>query len=558
MCRNRRDALLLAAIGLILLPSAHGRWNRCRLDRVLDTDRLPGLENFWDTFVRNESKLTVDTGADMSTARFFARWASILTKSDDLIVEIVNDCAFGLLTVLLHAIPVVEYSRGREEAWRMLQLAQAIASELQQADDASALRLEATEAGWDVESILDTLQSYGSFLSPPGMVASSPIPGSDCEGMRFYVYSSPPTELGQPLQRILRESQDSYLEALLQAPLQCLFGMYGTELLYHRLFSSSTCRTEVPEEADFFFVPSYFKCIEVLNYADHFNEGRKGEEEASVLFDQTLKHVKSSPWFARHDGADHVFLFSWGRFPCRLPAWRERLRAAVNLQVEDHCEDLNSEGPQSTFSRWKDIIIPGHIDRWRALELRRQNRPFEKRDVLLAFHGRHGGNADSYANVSVRTAILEMEGLPGASVGGFVEDYHDLLGSSIYCLAPRGITPWTIHLYVAMLAGCIPVILSDDFELPFQDVLDWQSFSIRWPESQAGRPLYDYLTSIPVDVAKKMKRQVDAQACWVDYYSDSEGCSPYVAVLRSLRKRQERLPRYVGRWWGPGDPVLPS
>ena len=31
------------------------------------------------------------------------------------------------------------------------------------------------------------------------------------------------------------------------------------------------------------------------------------------------------------------------------------------------------------------------------------------------------------------------------------------MGRSRFCLAPRGITPWTIHLFVSMLAGCIPV-----------------------------------------------------------------------------------------------------
>ena len=119
-------------------------------------------------------------------------------------------------------------------------------------------------------------------------------------------------------------------------------------------------------------------------------------------------------------------------------------------------EDLNSEPPQSSFSRWKDVMIPGHIDEWRAVELRAQNRPAESRDVLVAFHGRHAGNAESYENVTVRSAIMALEGLPGVSVGGFVEGYHELIGRSRFCLAPRGITPWTIHLYVAMLAGCIP------------------------------------------------------------------------------------------------------
>ena len=143
------------------------------------------------------------------------------------------------------------------------------------------------------------------------------------------------------------------------------------------------------------------------------------------------------------------------------------------------------------------------------------------------------------------------------SVGGFVEGYHELIGRSRFCLAPRGITPWTIHLYVAMLAGCIPaarcwqdlardlkisgcklsfllklarvnrfhslslvglnfggsqasrsykveVILSDDFEAPFQELLDWPSFSIKWPTGRMAE-LYDYLTSLPQQLVVEMK-----------------------------------------------------
>ena len=58
---------------------------------------------------------------------------------------------------------------------------------------------------------------------------------------------------------------------------------------------------------------------------------------------------------------------------------------------------------------------------------------------------------DSGHNESVHRKALHQ------GVGGFVEEYHTLMGRSRFCLAPRGITPWTIHLFVSMLAGCIPV-----------------------------------------------------------------------------------------------------
>jgi len=61
-------------------------------------------------------------------------------------------------------------------------------------------------------------------------------------------------------------------------------------------------------------------------------------------------------------------------------------------------------------------------------------------------------NTDIYKNVTIRTQIIEqMSELPNTSMGGFVSEYHELLGESVFCLAPRGKTPWTVHLYVAIL-----------------------------------------------------------------------------------------------------------
>jgi len=536
--------------------SGCGTWNDCKLETVVDTDSVNGFDDFWNAHVKNESRLNVDTGADMTTARFFRRWASIFTQSNDVLAEIASNCAFGILTVILQALPAVEYEDGRSRAVELLEAAQVVWSEVENAATSGRLRDEAELLGWDVRSIRETLLIYESTLrsTSPSTLTSG------CGGVKFFVYPPPALsgaeEQTAPRARstatLLRSNSANYFAAFAQAPLQCLFGMYGTELLFHLLFASPDCSVSDPETADLFFVPSYFKCVEVVNYADHFNAERHGEDEADLLFRQTMAHVRNvGPWFDRSDGADHVLLFSWGRFPCRLPRWREAIRSAMALQVEDHCEDINSELPTSTFSRWKDVVIPGHIDKWRVLELQRQNRPSPQRDVLLSFHGRHAGNTDSYGNVTVRSRILELEGLPGVSVGGFVEDYHELLGMSIFCLAPRGITPWTIHLYVAMLAGCIPVILSDNFELPFQDYVDWPSFSVRWPESSVGQELYHFLLSIPVDRIRDMKEKVDMNSCWFNYYSGQEDCSPHAAVVRTLRARHLQRPTYVGKWWPP-------
>lgn len=44
------------------------------------------------------------------------------------------------------------------------------------------------------------------------------------------------------------------------------------------------------------------------------------------------------------------------------------------------------------------------------------------------------------------------------------------------------------------------MILSDKVELPFQNVIDYTQFSIKWPSTKIGPELLDYLQSIPGDL----------------------------------------------------------
>lgn len=47
---------------------------------------------------------------------------------------------------------------------------------------------------------------------------------------------------------------------LTENQLDCALGQWGTEVLFHHYFLSSTCRTLDPEEADFLLVPVYSTC----------------------------------------------------------------------------------------------------------------------------------------------------------------------------------------------------------------------------------------------------------------------------------------------------------
>lgn len=164
----------------------------------------------------------------------------------------------------------------------------------------------------------------------------------------------------------------------------------------------------------------------------------------------------------------------------------------------------------------------------------------ESRDILMTFHGRHPGNSEVYGHCKVRAELVDMADADGIDIGGFVGDYLERKGRSHFCLIPGGTSPWTNHLYESFFCGCIPVILSDEYEVAFQHILDWPRFSIKWPE-EAVRELHGFLRSFELSEIRAMKAEVDRHACWFNYFSDDPDCSPYLAVLQALADRRRHL-----------------
>lgn len=96
----------------------------------------------------------------------------------------------------------------------------------------------------------------------------------------------------------------------------------------------------------------------------------------------------------------------------------------------------------------------------------------------------------------------------------FWEEYANSIADSKFSLCPRGISVNSIRLYESMKMGRACVILSDDWQ-PNDDV-DWDSFSIRVPESKAAL--------IPQILAENEHRSAEmgrnARAEWEKWFSE--------------------------------------
>ena len=93
-------------------------------------------------------------------------------------------------------------------------------------------------------------------------------------------------------------------------------------------------------------------------------------------------------------------------------------------------------------------------------------------------------------------APAAMEGAKTLSTNSYEEDFL----KSQFILAPRGHNLYSMRAFEAMSMGVIPIIISDDWVLPFEEVINWSQVSVRLSELE--------LESLPARLASMTIEQV--------------------------------------------------
>ncbi|KAF7043323.1 hypothetical protein CFC21_052700 [Triticum aestivum] len=231
-------------------------------------------------------------------------------------------------------------------------------------------------------------------------------------------------------------------------------------------------------DADVIFVPFFAS----LSYNRHSKAvpPEKVSRDTS-LQEKLVRYLVAQPEWKRSGGADHVVV---AHHPNSLLHARSALFPAVFV-----LSDFGRYHPR-VASLEKDLIAPY---RHMAKTFLNDTAGFDDRPTLLYFRGaiyrKEGGNIrqelynmlKDEKDVFFSFGSVQDHGVSKASQG---------MHSSKFCLNIAGDTPSSNRLFDAIVSHCVPVIISDDIELPYEDILDYSKFSIFVRSSDAIKKGY--------------------------------------------------------------------
>lgn len=286
-----------------------------------------------------------------------------------------------------------------------------------------------------------------------------------------------------------------------------------------------------PEEADLFYVPFFSSLSLVANpirpvtvAVDSTATVYSDEETQEAL----IEWLENQAYWKRNNGWDHVYI-------CQDPNALYKVIDRVKNGVLLLSDFGRSRADQASFV--KDVILP-YSHRIRTYD---GAIGVEDRRSLLFFMGnryrKEGGKIrdllfqvlEKEDDVIIKHGAQSRESRRMASQG---------MHSSKFCLHPAGDTPSACRLFDAIVSLCVPVIVSDQIELPFEDVIDYKRIAIFVDSTSAIKPGFLVKKLRKVTTARILEYQKELKA--VNRYFEYE--HPNGTVNEIWRQVAQKLP----------------
>ncbi|KAM2656359.1 hypothetical protein EV1_011878 [Malus domestica] len=250
-------------------------------------------------------------------------------------------------------------------------------------------------------------------------------------------------------------------------------------------------RVSDPELADAFFVP-FFSSLS-FNTHGHNMTDPTTQIDRQLQVD-LLKILGESKYWQRSGGRDHVI-------PMTHPNAFRFLRPQVNASIQIVVDFGRYPHVMSNLS--KDVVTP-YVHVVDSFTDDNRPDPFESRTTLLFFQGRTYRKDEGIVRVKLAKVLAGYNDVHyerSVATGDNIKSSTQRMRLSKFCLHPAGDTPSSCRLFDAIVSHCVPVIVSDEIELPFEDEIDYTKFSLFFSFKEALEP--DYMVNQLRNVSKE-------------------------------------------------------
>ncbi|KAJ7969315.1 Exostosin-like [Quillaja saponaria] len=291
---------------------------------------------------------------------------------------------------------------------------------------------------------------------------------------------------------------------------------------------SPVVRVLDPEEADLFYVPVFSSLSLIVNPIRPAVESEKPVYSDEEMQEAMMEWLQEQEFWKRNNGRDHVII---AQDPNALYRVIDRIKNSV-LLVSDFGRVRSDQA-----SLVKDIILPySH-----RINTYTGDIGIENRKTLLFFMGnryrKEGGKIrdllfqilEAEDDIIIKHGAQSRESRRAASHG---------MHTSKFCLNPAGDTPSACRLFDSIVSLCVPVIISDSIELPFEDVIDYRKIAIFVESSVAVKP--GYLVSVLRALTPERILEYQKELKEVKHYFQYE--EPDGTVNEIWRQVSQKLP----------------
>ncbi|MQL80259.1 hypothetical protein Taro_012704 [Colocasia esculenta] len=248
-------------------------------------------------------------------------------------------------------------------------------------------------------------------------------------------------------------------------------GIYASEGWFMKLIEENRqFVVKNPRRAHLFYLPYSSRQLQEALYVPDSHNIRP---LSLFLRDYVNTIAAKYPFWNRTHGSDHflVACHDWGPY---ITTAHDELRKNT---IKALC---NADTAEGIFIQGKDVSLPETTIRTLRRPLKDVGgKPISQRSILAFYAGQMHGR--------VRPILLKYWGGKDEDMKIYgplparvsrVMSYIQHMKSSKFCICPMGYEVNSPRIVEAIYYECVPVIIADNFVPPFDEVLDWSSFSV--------------------------------------------------------------------------------